>query len=359
VLGKVRQHIRYLTASDGLRLAWAEAGQGPPLVKAANWLTHLEDEWESPVWQHWMRFFSEHFRFVRFDERGCGMSEWKTSDLTVDRWVADLGAVIDASQPAEPITLVGISQGAAICVDYAVRYPERVARLILYGGYARGFAHREQSVVHTYRAMVDLVRVGWGKENPTFRQLFTSRFIPGGTPQQLQWFNDLCRKTTSGEVAASLLEARSTVDVRDELHKVKTPTLVMHACGDEVQPIEEGRLLAAGIPGAEFVELDSRNHVLLEHEPAWRRFCEAVLDFTQAKRALSEDPAFQALSARERQILTLIADGLSNAEIAERLVISEKTVRNHTSNVFDKLGVWTRAQAIVFARERRFAGLLR
>jgi pimeloyl-ACP methyl ester carboxylesterase len=138
VLGKVRQHIRYLTASDGLRLAWAEAGQGPPLVKAANWLTHLEDEWESPVWQHWMRFFSEHFRFVRFDERGCGMSEWKTSDLTVDRWVADLGAVIDASQPAEPITLVGISQGAAICVDYAVRYPERVARLILYGGYARG-----------------------------------------------------------------------------------------------------------------------------------------------------------------------------------------------------------------------------
>ena len=354
---KVRQRIHYVNAPDGLRLAWADAGTGPPLVKAANWLTHLEDEWESPVWQHWIRFFSEHFRFVRYDERGCGMSDWKPSELTVDRWVTDLGAVIDAAQLAEPVTLLGISQGAATCVMYAVRHPERVARLILYGGYARGWARRDATAKRTYGAMIDLIRVGWGGDNATFRQLFTSRFIPGGTPEQLQWFNDLCRKTTTGEVAATILEARSVLDIRSELGRVTAPTLVLHARGDEVQPIEEGRLLAAGIPGAEFVELDSRNHVLLAHEPAWRRFCDAVLEFTQGTQPSStSDPAFGGLSPRERQILTLIADGLSNAEIAERLTISEKTVRNHTSHLFDKLGVWTRAQAIVFARERRFAG---
>ena len=351
----MRQRIHYVTASDGLRLAWADAGEGAPLVKAANWLTHLEDEWESPVWQHWIRFFSEHFRFVRYDERGCGMSEWKTSDLSLDRWTADLDAVIGAAQPAAPVTLLGISQGAATCVRYAIQHPERVARLILYGGYSRGWQHRGADVTRTYRAIVDLVRDGWGKENPTFRQLFTSRFIPGGSAEQLQWFNDLCRKTTTGEVAARIMESRSVIDVRGDLGSVRVPTLVLHARGDEVQPLEEGQLLAAGIPGAEFVELDSRNHVLLEHEPAWRRFCDEVLEFTRAPApASAEDPAFAALSSRERQILALIAAGLGNAEIAERLAISEKTVRNHTSNVFDKLGVWTRAQAIVFARERGF-----
>jgi pimeloyl-ACP methyl ester carboxylesterase/DNA-binding CsgD family transcriptional regulator len=351
----MRQRIHYVTASDGLRLAWADAGHGAPLVKAANWLTHLEDEWESPVWQHWIRFFSEHFRFVRYDERGCGMSEWKASDLSLDRWTDDLDAVITAAGPSAPVTLLGISQGAATCVRFAIRHPDRVARLILYGGYSRGWQHRSADVTRTYRAMVDLVRAGWGKENPTFRQLFTSRFIPGGSAEQLQWFNDLCRKTTTGELAARIMESRSVIDVRAELGQVRVPTLVLHARGDEVQPLEEGQLLATGIPGAEFVELDSRNHVLLEHEPAWRRFCDAVLEFTREPAAAhGEDAAFAALSSRERQILALIADGLSNAEIAERLAISEKTVRNHTSNVFDKLGVWTRAQAIVFARERGF-----
>ena len=356
----LRQRIHYATASDGLRLAWAEAGTGPVVVKAANWMTHLELEWDSPVWSHWMRFLSEHFHFVRYDERGCGMSDWKIHAVSVDRWVDDLATVIDAAKPAEPVTLLGISQGAATCVHYAVRYPNQVARLVLYGGYARGYARRgDATVERSYRAMIDLVRTGWGKDNPTFRQLFTSRFIPGGTAEQLQWFNDLCRTTTTGDVAAVLIEARAGIDVSDLLPQVKAPTLVLHARGDEVQPIEEGRALAAGIPGAEFVELDSRNHVLLAHEPAWARFQEAVLEFVPGAAtpaARREDPAFSALSARERQILALIGDGLSNADIAEQLNISEKTVRNHTSNLFDKLGVWSRAQAMVFARERGFRG---
>jgi pimeloyl-ACP methyl ester carboxylesterase/DNA-binding CsgD family transcriptional regulator len=318
-------------------------------------MTHLEDEWDSPVWRHWMRFFAGHFRFIRYDERGCGMSGWSGGPMSLETWLMDLDAVMSAAQPAGPVTLVGISQGAATCVLYALRYPERVARLVLYGGYARGWALREATESHTYRAMIDLVRLGWGKDNPAFRQLFTSRFIPGGTHDQLQWFNELCRKTTTGDIAASLLEARASVDIRKVLGSVAVPTLVLHARGDEVVSIEEGRLLAAGIPHAEFVELDSRNHVLLEHETAWHRFCEAVLEFTDQRSSATAAPAFDALSGREREILSLITDGLSNAEIAERLRISEKTVRNHTSHVFDKLGVWTRAQAIVFARDRGFA----
>ncbi len=351
---RLRQHVRYARASDGARLAWAESGAGPVVVKAANWLTHLEYEWESPVWRHWIQFFSAHCRFVRYDERGCGMSDWQGGSLSVDQWTADLESVIDAARPAGPVTLLGISQGAAACVQYAIRHPERVARMILYGGYARGALRRGTSMTQrAYQAMVDLARVAWGRDNPTFRQVFTSRFIPGGTPEQLQWFNDLCLKTTDGEIAANLFEARAGVDISASLGEVRTATLVLHAREDEVVPIEEGRFLASGISGAEFVELDSRNHVLLEQEPAWQRFEEAVLAFLQPGET-ARDSAFAALSARERQVLALIADGLSNAEIAERLDISEKTVRNHASNLFDKLGVWSRAQAIVFARDHGF-----
>jgi pimeloyl-ACP methyl ester carboxylesterase/DNA-binding CsgD family transcriptional regulator len=326
------------------------------VVKAANWLTHLEYEWESPVWKHWLQFFSAHCRFVRYDERGCGMSDWQGGALSLDQWAADLHSIIDAARPAGPVTLLGISQGAATCIHYAIRNPERVARLILYGGYAHGALRRgTPSTESAHRAMIDLARVAWGKDNPTFRQVFTSRFIPGGSQEQLEWFNDLAVKTTSGEIVASLLEARAVVDIADSLGAVRAPTLVLHARNDEVIPIAEGRLLASGIPGAEFVELDSRNHILLEGEPAWQRFREAVLSFLQPEKA-GTDSAFAALSARERQVLALMADGLSNADIAERLQISEKTVRNHASNVFDKLGVWSRAQAIVFARDHGFSG---
>ena len=354
---KPRQHIRYVTAPDGTRLAWAESGAGPILVKAAHWLTHLEYEWESPVWRHWLRFFSAHFRFVRYDERGCGMSDWQDGVLSLQQWAGDLESVIDAARPEAPVTLLGISQGAATCIQYALGHPERVGRLILYGGYAQGWRRRgtaEHQAV--YKAVIDLMRVAWGKDNPAFRQTFTSRFIPDGSHEQLQWFNDLCLKTTPGEVAARIQEARGDVDLSTtDLGRVNAPTLVLHARDDQVIPIAEGRRLASGIPGAEFVELDSRNHILLEHEPAWQRFEDAVLAFLQPGQS-SGDPVFAALSVRERQVLALMADGLSNTDIAERLGISEKTVRNHASNLFDKLGVWSRARAIVFARDHGFSG---
>ena len=353
---KGRQRIRYLRTTDGVQLAWAEAGSGPVLVKAANWLTHLEYEWESPIWRHWMRFFSEHFRFVRFDERGCGMTGRNVGKLSLDQWVADLEEVVAAAEIVRPFTLLGISQGAPVCIAYAVRHPERVAGLVLYGGYVRGARRRnDPESERVSEALGELARFGWGSDNPSFRQVFTSRFIPGATKEQMDWFNDLCRKTTTGEIAASLLESRGMLDVTDLLAKVGVPTLVLHAREDAGIPISEGRLLAAGIPGAQFVELNSKNHILLENEGAWIRFCEAVLEFTGIKHfRRADDSVFASLSPREHEILVLITQGLGNLEIATHLSISEKTVRNHVSNLFDKLGVWSRAQAIVFARDRGF-----
>jgi DNA-binding CsgD family transcriptional regulator len=227
--------------------------------------------------------------------------------------------------------------------------------MVLYGGYARGWARRADAErEREYGAILELMRVGWGKENPVFRQVFTSRFIPGASEAQIGWFNELCRRTSTGEMAARLLEARSTVDVSSLLGAITAPTLVIHSRDDEVCPVSEARRLAVGIPAAQFVELDSRNHILLEDEPAWARFQEVVLDFMGLLAPRGEDPAFNSLTAREREVLVLIAEGLANADIGKRLAISEKTVRNHISNLFDKLGVWSRTQAIVFARDRGF-----
>jgi pimeloyl-ACP methyl ester carboxylesterase/DNA-binding CsgD family transcriptional regulator len=356
MIKKATQRIRYVRTGDGVQLAWAEAGTGPLLIKAANWLTHLEYEWESPVWRHWIHFFCDHFRFVRHDERGCGMTDWNVGDLSFERWVEDLETVVAAADPQEPFALLGISQGASACLAYAVRHPERVSRLVLYGGYARGtFNRHDPDKERLYRALIDMTRLGWGKDNPAFRQVFTSRFIPDATDEQVGWFNELCRKTTSPENAARLLETRATIDVVELLGKVQAPTLVLHSRDDDVVPIAEGHILAGGIPGAQFIELDSKNHILLDLEPAWERFCGEVLDFMGLKGSShGEDPAFGSLSPREREVLTLITEGLGNAEIAERLSISEKTVRNHVSNLFDKLGVWSRAQAMVFALDHGF-----
>lgn len=350
------QLVRYVRTADGARIAWAEIGEGPPVVKAANWLTHLEYERQSPVWAHWISFFSDHFRFIRYDERGCGLSAGADAELSLERRVEDLEAVIEAAGVAEPLTLLGISQGAATCVGYAVRHPERVARLILYGGYARGFTHSANEAVRTeWNAIIDLARVSWARDNPAFRSVFTGQFIPEGTPEQLEWLNELCRRSSTGPVAAQVLRACGDIDVVDLLPRVQAPTLVMHASRDAVVPVQSGRRLASEIPGAEFVQLESRNHVLLRDEPAWARFREAVLRFTERGAEADGEP-FQSLTPRQREILSLLAEGLSNAAIAERLEISEKTVRNQVSTLFDKLGVWTRAQAIVFARDRNFAG---
>jgi pimeloyl-ACP methyl ester carboxylesterase/DNA-binding CsgD family transcriptional regulator len=352
-----QQTIRYIRTSDGVRLAWAESGQGPPLVKAANWISHLEYDLESPVWQHWVGFFSDHFRMIRYDERGCGLSSGRDADLSLERRVEDLRELITAADPREPVTLLGISQGASTCISYAVKYPDQVARLILYGGFAKGFAHvRDEAAKTEWRAILDLARVSWAKDNPVFRSVFTSQFIPDGSDEQLRWFNELCRRAASGPTAARILDAFSEVNVTGLLPQLRVPTIVMHARSDLVVPVESGRRIAASIKDAQFVELDSKNHVILRDERAWKRFCDAILRFTGRDSQQGDDSAFSTLSPRQREILSLLLEGLGNAAIAERLEISEKTVRNQLSTLFDRLGVSTRTQAVVFARDRGFRG---
>jgi len=250
--------------------------------------------------------------------------------------------------------LFGVSQGAAVAIAYAVRHPERVSHLILYGGYPMGWAHREDpDGLRRYRAIIELVQLGWGSDNPVFRQLFTSRFIPEARPEQMEWFNEACRRTTAGDIAARLLHARAEVDVRPLLPRVRVPTLVIHGSRDEVVPFSLGRQLASEIPHAQLVQLDSRNHILLADEPAWPAFQSAVLEFTeQPGERGTDDPLLATLSERERQILTALVAGRSNTEIGAALFISEKTVRNSLTRIFEKLGVRTRTQAAVLARDR-------
>jgi pimeloyl-ACP methyl ester carboxylesterase/DNA-binding CsgD family transcriptional regulator len=350
----MRQSIRLTKSADGTTIAWAEAGSGPALIKASNWLTHLQYDLDSPVWRHWMSFFAGHYRFIRYDERGCGMSEWDAAELSLDRSYEDLEKVVEVAQPQKPFMLLGISQGGAAAIRYAVEHPEDVSHLILYGIYAQGKAKRnDRQDEERFRAIVALTRLGWGQNNPVYRQLFTSRFIPGASDEQIHWFNELCRRTTTPEMGARIMEFRMDIDVVELLPRVAVPTLVLHARSEEAVPLSQGRLVASNIPGAKFVELDSYNHILLETEPAWERFKDEVLAFTGRPAESGDDDAvFSLLSPREHEILRKIAEGCTNIEIGRQLFISEKTVRNHVTRIFEKLGVRSRAQAIVLAKDK-------
>lgn len=271
-----RQEIQFCTSSGGVRIAYAGVGTGPSLVKTANWLNHLEYDWQSPSCSHVLKELAANHRLIRYDERGTGLSDWDVDDISFEAFVEDLENVVAANK-LDRFVLFGISQGCAVSVAYAARHPERVAKLVLYGGYARGRRRRDSpQEVEEADAVLTLMRQGWGRENPAFRQLFTSLFVPGGTPEQMNWFNDLQRKTTSPENAVRLRMAFDDIDVTDLLPAVKAPTLVLHCREDAVVPFEEGRRLASGIPGARFVGLDGRNHLILKSDPSWSRFLDEI-----------------------------------------------------------------------------------
>jgi class 3 adenylate cyclase/pimeloyl-ACP methyl ester carboxylesterase len=270
-----RQEIRYCRTTDGVRLAYAISGDGLPLVKTGNWLNHLEYDWESPVWRHFIVGLSRHHKLIRYDPRGTGLSDWDVGDISLDAWVNDVATVVDAAG-LDRFPLLGYSQGCAVSIAYAVRHPDRVSHLILYAGFARGAYRRSPEESERRRALVTLMRLEWGADNPAIRQLFASRLMPDANKQQVDSFNDLQRKTTSAEGAARYFETTGTIDVAELLSQVKVPTLVMHPRGDVQVPIEQGRDLAAGIHGAKFVALQGNNHVLLEQDPATARFFEEI-----------------------------------------------------------------------------------
>jgi class 3 adenylate cyclase/pimeloyl-ACP methyl ester carboxylesterase len=280
--GKTELKVEYCRAPDGVRLAYALAGQGPPLVKTANWMNHVELDWSSSIIRHLFLALARDFTLLRYDARGNGLSDWDVGDLSLDTWVTDLETVVDAAG-LDRFPLFAMSQGCAISVAFAVRHPQRVSHLILYGGFARGAYKRATNELELQKAKAlgTLIRTGWGDDSPVFRQLFSSLFMPGGTKEQLEKFAERQRVTTSPECAYRYFETTRNLDVTDLLPKVTVPTLVMHARGDQVQPFEAGRELAAGIPGARFVALQGQNHFLLENDPVSERVIEEIRLFVK------------------------------------------------------------------------------
>jgi pimeloyl-ACP methyl ester carboxylesterase/DNA-binding winged helix-turn-helix (wHTH) protein len=276
------QNIQFCTTADRVRIAYARVGSGPVLVKPAHWLTHLDYDWESPVWHDWLSVLAQHYTLIRYDQRGNGLSDREVEDVSLDAMVGDLEAVLNANG-LERAPLLGHSQGCAVAAAFAARYPERVSRMVFLGGFARGWARRGDAGLVAHRhAISTLISHGWGQDNPAFRQVFTSLMMPGASAEHMQWYNELQRRTASPEGALRLHDAFGEIDVTAELARVRAPTLVMHARGDASVPFEEGRILATGIPGARFVPLDGNNHVLIKSEPAWSRFLAETCAFLSA-----------------------------------------------------------------------------
>ncbi len=350
----MRQEVRFCSASDGTRLAYAVHGRGAPLVRTATWLTHLEFDWQSPVWRHWLEGLADGHMVLRYDERGCGLSDRDVEDVSLETRVGDLEAVIDAAG-IERFALLGISQGGPLAVAFAARHPERVSHLVLFGSFARGRLERDPSPSDREQAqlMTSLIRMGWGQGLPAFRRLFTTLFIPDASPEQMEWFDELQRVTADPATAERIRDARNHDDVTDAATRVACPTLVIHARDDALVPFAEGRLLATLIPGARFVALESRNHILLADEPAWPQF-RAELQTFLGPAEVSTPAALPELSSRELEVLALVAEGLSNEEVAARLYLSVRTVERHLSNIYAKLRISGKAaRAAAAARYSR------
>jgi len=269
-----RPEVRYAVAGDGSAVAYALAGAGPPLVQAAHWLTHLEHDWDSPIWGHWLHELSRDHLLVRYDERGCGLSDWDVPDFSFDAWVDDLELVVDAAGIDAPFPVLGLSQGGAVAIAYAVRHPERVSRLVLVGAYAAGRLVRAETPEASAEALLDLEvgRLAWRHEDDSFRQLFASQFLPDGTRELWDAFNRLQRTTTSTDNVVRFLDVFARIDVRDMLSEVRCPTLVVHARDDLRVPRSQAGELASRIADARLLLLGSRNHILAADEPAWRVF---------------------------------------------------------------------------------------
>jgi pimeloyl-ACP methyl ester carboxylesterase len=347
---KLHQEIAFCTSTDGTRIATAACGAGPVILRAAHWLSHVTYDLDSPVWRPWVEALSHRHRYVRYDPRGCGMSERHCADLSLAAWQQDLEAVAGKIQE-DRFVLLGVSQGGALAVDFAVRHPERVSQLVLFTAYAQGGRARARNDSERLEAetLVNFVRIGWGRENPAFCQFFTNLFIPGGTAEQHRWWGDLERETATPEIASETLRQMQGMDVLDLCAQVRVPTLVLSCRNDARVPFEQGAKLAAAIPGARFVPLDSANHVLLPEEPAWVTFHAELSAFLGDTARAFPVPRQAGLTDAEAEVLRLLAEGLDNRSIADRLGKSEKTVRNQVSVVLSKLGVQSRAQAIVRA----------
>ena len=350
--------VRFCRSADGARIAYGMSGTGPPLVAAPTWLTHLELDWEKPVWSRWFKELASTHKLVRYDLRGCGLSDRHVGTLGLDAWVRDLEAVVDAAR-LDRFPLFGLCQGGAIATAFAARHPDRVTRLVLYGSYVQGAlaGHQSAEMVDEVRALATLIGSGWGRPAPAYREIFARLLLPDGPAELVTSLADLERRSAAAQMAQRLWLSFHQIDIEEVAPQVRVPTLVLHCRGDNMVPFTEGRRLATLIPDAQFVALDGRNHILQEQDAAWIRLWQEVHAFLEqppeAAVAHTRGQSF-GLTRREIEVLDLIARGRSNAEIASALSIAPKTVRNHVTNLFGKLGVSHRAEAVVRALEAGF-----
>lgn len=346
----IPQTIRICQTTDGVNVAYATSGKGPPLVLAPGWFTHLQYNWESGVWRHWNQAFSEHNTLIRYDPRGCGLSDREVVNLSFEAWIQDLEAVADALA-LEQFPILGFCQGAAAAIAYTAKHPERVSRLVLYGSYPQGiYTSTDTEAIKLAQSMEEMIRQGWGVDVTAYQEMFARLLMPEGEPEQLASLCEQQRRSTSAVTAARLFNVFQSFDVRAEAETIQQPVLVIHQRNDSMIPFAQGQRMAGLLPNAQLVSLEGRNHMMLPDEPAWHTFLAAVRDFLGADVA-SVVTGMNGLTEREQAVLDGIARGLSNPEIADTLHISEKTVRNHITHIFSKLDVKNRGQAIVLARD--------
>ena len=344
------QQVRYFESFDGARIAYAVSGIGPTVVLMPSWLTHLEYQARSVAWQPWLQVLSSRYTLIRYDPRGCGLSERNVSDLSFETWIHDFDGLTEKLE-LKQFALIGVCQGGAVAIEYAGRHPGRISHLLLYGTYARGRNKRPSPPLEPEKAkvMLEMLELGWGDEDSAFMRSFATQFQPKGSIEHLRSWCELQRRATSAQNAVALTRIMFDIDVSQSAGRIACPTLVAHADRDAVAPVEEGRFLAQTIPDANYLELDTPNHFMLPGERAWEVFTNAMHEFLPSTAA--DEAEFSDLTEREKEVLDLVARGLDNHIIGEKLAMSEKTVRNHLTAILDKLGAATRVEAVVRARQ--------
>lgn len=321
-----------------MRIAYARHGSGPPLVIATCWLSHLQHDWQSPVWRHFLEDLGRIATVVRYDERGHGLSDWDVDDFGLEARIADLEAVVDHAG-LDRFALMAMSQGGPPSIAYAARHPERVSRLLFYGSYA-AFRDPTPEDLELDATFEQLIKVGWARPDSAFRRVFTSLMIPGATEEQMRWVDELQRVSTPMENALASRRQRKKANVVDLLPQLDVPTLVLHSRHDRMVGFEDSRFLASVIAGARLVVLESSNHVVLGDEPAWPVFLDEVAAFLAPDgRPARPAPDLSGLSPRELDVLRLAAEGQDNESIARALTLSVRTVERHLHNTYNKLGI--------------------